>query len=140
MKLIAEWPHLKGRAPVELFVDEGLNELEDYERLTEYVDGVNIKMAKSGGIMTATAIARRARKDHRKVMLGCMVESSIAISPAVYMSSLADYFDLDGPLLLERDVAEGIRYIDDKISVDETIIGGPKLNESAMQNDIVADN
>ncbi|MBN2227842.1 MAG: hypothetical protein JW763_10820 [candidate division Zixibacteria bacterium] len=139
VSLIAEWPHLKGRVPVELCVDEGLNELNDYERMAEFVDGINIKMAKSGGIMTALAIARRAQKDHRKVMLGCMVESSVAIASSVYMSSLADYFDLDGPLLLERDVAEGIRYIDDKVYVDETIIGGPKLNEKVLPNDIAGD-
>jgi len=139
VKHIREWPHLKGHTSVELLVDEGLNKLEDYHRFAEYVDGVNIKMAKSGGIKTAVDIACQARKDHRKVMLGCMVESSVAIAPAVYMSSLADYFDLDGPLLLERDMAEGISYSDDKISVDETIIGGPKLREDIVHNETIAD-
>ncbi|UCD16370.1 MAG: hypothetical protein JSV44_07850, partial [Candidatus Zixiibacteriota bacterium] len=126
---IKEWPHLKGRAPVNVFVDEGLHTFEDYQRFMDYVDGINIKMAKSGGIIEAVRIARRARRDRCKVMLGCMVESSVAIAPAVYMSSLADYLDLDGPLLLEDDTATGITYIDDNIIIDDTIIGGPKLKD-----------
>ena len=61
---IADWAHLKGKhEEVELFVDEGLNSMEDYERLSPHCDGINIKMEKSGGIIEASRIARRAREE-----------------------------------------------------------------------------
>ena len=131
---LEEWRHLKGRCEhVELFVDEGLGSLDDYENAAPHVDGINIKMEKCGGIVAGTEIARRARKEHKKVMLGCMVESSIGIAQSVYMSSLADYFDLDGPLLLQDDIANGIRYDKESIAVDREIIGGPTLKRELIE-------
>jgi len=127
VEYIREWPYLRGRSRILLFVDEGLDHLDDYYRFGDYIDGVNIKMAKSGGIIEAAGIARQAVNDRIRVMLGCMVESSVGISQAVYLSSLADYFDLDGPLLLSSDVATGVDVDDEYITVSEDIIGGPKL-------------
>jgi L-Ala-D/L-Glu epimerase len=125
---VKDWPHLKKGVPgVELILDEGLNLYSDYERYREHVDGVNIKMEKCGGILEGVRIARQAHEDKKKVMLGCMVESSVGIAQSVYMSSLADYCDLDGPLLLENDIATGITYQRELIQVDREIIGGPKL-------------
>ncbi|MEW5795464.1 MAG: enolase C-terminal domain-like protein [Candidatus Zixiibacteriota bacterium] len=131
---IADWPHLKGKhQEVELIVDEGLNTLEDYRRLAPHCDGINIKMEKSGGIVEATRIARQARQDKKKIMLGCMVESSIGIAQSVYMSSLADYHDLDSPQLLEADIAQGIIYNRESIRVDREIIGGPSLKRDVVE-------
>lgn len=130
---VAHWPKLKGSFKgLELVVDEGLNNLEDYESVAEFVDCVNIKMEKSGGILEATRIARKARKDKKKVMLGCMIESSIGIAQSIYMSALADYYDLDGPQLLVNDIASGITYTKEKIEVDREIVGGPKLNREML--------
>jgi L-alanine-DL-glutamate epimerase-like enolase superfamily enzyme len=89
-------------------------------------------MEKCGGIVAGTDIARKARKEHKKVMLGCMVESSVGIAQSVYMSSLADYFDLDGPLLLQDDIASGIIYDKEAIAVDREIIGGPILKRELV--------
>ena len=131
---IAEWPHLKGKSEgVELFLDEGLNNLNDYKQYCAYFDGINIKMEKSGGILEGVKLARQAHKDKKKVMLGCMVESSIGIAQSIYMSSQADYFDLDGPLLLEEDIARGINYDKESINVDREIIGGPKLRRDVVE-------
>lgn len=131
---IDDWPHLKGKhQDIELFVDEGLNTLEDYQRLAPHCDGINIKMEKSGGIVEAAHIARQARQDKKKVMLGCMVESSVGIAQSVYMSSLADYHDLDAPQLLEVDIAQGIIYSQDTIQVDREIIGGPALKRDVVE-------
>jgi len=131
---IADWVHLKGKhEEVELFVDEGLNSMEDYERLAPHCDGINIKMEKSGGIIEASRIARRARDEKKKVMLGCMVESSVGIAQSVYMSSLADYHDLDSPQLLESDIAQGIIYDRETIRVDREIIGGPSLKRDIVE-------
>ena len=131
---VKEWPHLKGKNEnVELIIDEGLNNLGDYHRYAEYVDGINIKMEKCGGIIEGIKIAKQARQDEKKVMLGCMVESSVGIAQSVYMSAHADYFDLDGPLLLEDDIASGIRYDRESIEVDREIIGGPKLKRDVVE-------
>jgi len=131
---IGDWVHLKGKHnEVELIVDEDMNSLEDYQRLLPHCDGVNIKMEKSGGIIEAVRIARQAREDKKKVMLGCMVESSVGIAQSVYMSSLADYHDLDSPQLLEADIAQGIIYDRETIQVDREIIGGPALKRDVVE-------
>ncbi|MBK7143616.1 MAG: hypothetical protein IPH75_16265 [bacterium] len=137
---ITDWKHLKKNAPnVELFLDEGLSTLDDYQKVAEFVDGVNIKMEKSGGILEAVRIAEHARQDKRKVMLGCMVESSVGIAQSIYMSSLADYCDLDGPQLLEQDIASGILYQKEQIQVDREIIGGPKLKRDVVEKYLQTD-
>lgn len=131
---VSDWPHLKGKnEEVELIADEGVGSVADYRTIAEFVDGVNIKMEKCGGIVEAIKIARQAHNDKRKVMLGCMVESSVGIAQSVYVSSLADYFDLDAPLLLEDDLASGITYDRDEIRVDREIIGGPSLRRDIVQ-------
>lgn len=133
-KHIKEWKHLKGKNEnIQLIADEGVHILKDYQEIAEFIDGVNIKMEKCGGILEAIKIANQARKDKKKVMLGCMVGSSVGISQSVYMSSLADYFDLDGPQLLESDIAEGIHYDKESIEVDAEIIGGPKLKRDVIE-------
>ncbi len=135
---IADWPHLKAKnEEVELVIDEGMNTLEDYKLFRQYVDGINIKMEKSGGILEAIRIADEARKDKKKIMLGCMVESSVGIAQSVYMSSLADYFDLDGPQLLADDIAQGINYDRENIDVDREIIGGPLLKRDLLEKYIL---
>jgi len=134
VEFIGEWQHLKGKCEdVELFVDEGLNSLEDYHKHAGQADGINIKPEKSGGIVEASRIAAQAAKDDKKIMLGCMVQSSLGIAQAVYMSSQADYFDLDGPLLLESDIGRGIRYDRESIKVDREIIGGPRIRRDIVQ-------
>ena len=140
IEFVEEWPHLKGKnEEVQLIMDEGLNTVDDYLRYREYIDGVNIKMEKSGGILEAMKIAEKAREDKKKVMLGCMVASSVGIAQSVYMSSQADYFDLDGPLLLESDIARGILYDRESIAVDREIIGGPKLRRDVLQKYIISE-
>ncbi len=129
---ISEWPYIKGTYKIPFIMDEGMNTVEDYYKYAEYIDGVNIKMSKSGGILNAQKLAVQARKNKRLVMIGCMVETSIGISQAIYLSSLADYFDLDGPLLLKEDISSDIKYEGERISVDETIIGGPTIKREFL--------
>ena len=133
-EFVPEWPRLKGRhKDVELIIDEGLNEYEDLARCEEFVDGVNIKMEKCGGILEGIRIAKRAHDIRRKVLLGCMVTSSVGIAPSTYMSSLADYWDLDGPLLLQEDIATGLDYDNELIRVDRDMIGGPELKREVVE-------
>ncbi len=131
---ISEWKAIKGSIEnIELILDEGLDTVKDYKKYSEMIDGINIKMEKCGGILEGMKLANAAAKDKKKVMLGCMVESSVGISQSVYMSSLADYYDLDAPLLLEHDIAAGINYNGEKIEFDREIIGGPKLKRDIVE-------
>ena len=133
IEYISDWKHLKGSAKTLLFIDEGLNDLNDYYKVADFVDGVNVKMSKSGGIINAKDICRQVRKDKLKLMIGCMVESSIGISQAIYLSSMADYFDLDGPILLKNDISSDIEYNMEKISLNNNIIGGPRIEKEYIK-------
>ncbi len=132
LDFIREWKYLKKQAKFRVFIDEGLNDISDYFKYADFVEGINIKMAKSGGILEAVKLARQAKKDGLKSMLGCMVESSVGIAPAVYIGSLVDYFDLDGPLLLEKDISDDINYNKNIIAAGKNIIGGPKINKDVL--------
>ncbi len=91
-----------------IFADESCVRPADVLALAGCVDGVNIKLSKCGGIRQAMTMIRLARLCGMKVMLGCMIESSLGISAALQLASLADALDLDGHLLLAEDPFEGI--------------------------------
>jgi L-alanine-DL-glutamate epimerase-like enolase superfamily enzyme len=103
---------LKDESPVPIYVDEDCHTLADVRACGEIAHGVNIKLAKSGGIREAVRIAHAARALDLGVMLGCMVESSLAIAAACQLASLCDHVDLDGNLLLADDPWEGVEFVD----------------------------
>jgi L-alanine-DL-glutamate epimerase-like enolase superfamily enzyme len=74
------------------------------------VDGVVIKLMKSGGIKPAMQMIELARSFDMQVMLGCMVESSVGVTAASHLASLCDYVDLDSPLLIKNDPYQGVTY------------------------------
>ena len=86
------------RPPV--IVDEGCHDLRDVAPAAAYADGINIKLAKSGGLREAVRMVHAARALGLRVMIGCMVESQLGVAPAAQLASLADWVDLDGHLLL----------------------------------------
>jgi L-Ala-D/L-Glu epimerase len=90
--------------------DEDSLVASDLPRLLDCVDGVNVKLSKTGGIRGALAMIHTARAMGMKVMLGCMVESAIATTAAAHLSPLVDWADLDGPFLTARDPFSGVRY------------------------------
>ena len=98
-----EMCELKERSPLPLFADESVARAEDIPRLAEAFDGINIKLMKCGGIGEAVRMIHVARAHGMKVMLGCMVESSMAITAAAHLAPLVDYADLDGNLLITND-------------------------------------
>ena len=73
-------------------------------------DAINIKLDKTGGLTEALAMAGQAQQLGFAVMAGCMVATSLAMAPAMLLAQAARYVDLDGPLLLAKDRAEGLRY------------------------------
>ncbi len=99
---------LRERSPLPLIADEDVKRAADIPRLAGVYDGVNIKIMKSGGLLEALRMVHVARAHGLKVMLGCMLETSIAITAAAQISPLVDYADLDGNLLLAEDPYQGV--------------------------------
>ena len=103
---------LRERSPVPIFVDEDCHTLADVARCAEIAHGINIKLAKSGGIREATRMAHAARALRLGVMLGCMLESGLGIAAACCVAPLCDHVDLDGNLLLREDPCPGVELVD----------------------------
>jgi L-Ala-D/L-Glu epimerase / N-acetyl-D-glutamate racemase len=103
---------LKARAPIPIFVDEDCHTLADVLGCAERAHGINIKLAKSGGIREAVRMIHAARALSLGVMLGCMVESGLGIAAGASIASLCDHGDLDGNLLLREDPWPGVQLVD----------------------------
>lgn len=95
-------------APVSICADEGARTRADLEGLAARYDAVNIKLDKTGGFTEAVEMARLARACGFRIMLGCMVATSLGMAPAMALAGLADWIDLDGALLLARDREPGL--------------------------------
>jgi L-alanine-DL-glutamate epimerase-like enolase superfamily enzyme len=105
-------PELKRRSPVPIYVDEDCHTLADVSACAERAHGINIKLAKSGGIREAVRMVHAARALGLGVMLGCMVESGLGIAAGAHIASLMDHVDLDGNLLLADDPWPGVDFAD----------------------------
>jgi L-Ala-D/L-Glu epimerase / N-acetyl-D-glutamate racemase len=103
---------LKGRSPIPIYVDEDCHTLADVEECAEIAHGINIKLAKSGGIREAIRMVHAARALRMGVMLGCMLESGLGIAAGCCVAPLCDHVDLDGNLLLREDPWPGIELVD----------------------------
>jgi L-Ala-D/L-Glu epimerase / N-acetyl-D-glutamate racemase len=95
---------------VPVCADESLHTRADLVRLARLYDAVNIKLDKAGGLTEALALAAAARAAGLRIMVGCMVATSLAMAPALLLAQDADWVDLDGPLLLARDRQPGLVY------------------------------
>jgi len=105
-------PELRATSPFPIYVDEDCHTLADVAACAERAHGINIKLAKSGGVREAVRMASAARALGLGVMLGCMLESGLGIAPAAHIASLCDHVDLDGNLLLRDDPWPGVRFED----------------------------
>ncbi len=100
---------IRKRVHIPVIADEACLHPEDIPRLAPHFDGVNVKVDKCGGLLEAWRMINMARALKLKVMLGCMVSSSVAITGAANLSPLVDYADLDGHLLIANDPYEGVQ-------------------------------
>jgi len=108
---IAGMGYVQQRASVPVVADESVQTEEAVERLAEAgVQGINVKLMKLGGISPALRILRRARQLGMKSMLGCMIETSLGTTAMSHLIGLADWVDLDGPMLISNDPFEGLTY------------------------------
>ena len=106
--MLEETAWLRQRVDLPLVADEAVLTAADIPALAEVYDGINIKLMKAGGIQEALKMIHTARAVGLKVMLGCMIESSVAITAAAHLSPLADWADLDGNLLIGNDPFRGV--------------------------------
>ncbi len=95
---------------VPIFADEPIKTARDIVAHAGAIDGVVIKLMKTGGLREALRAIAVARAHDLQIMIGCMVESSIGVTAAAHIASLCDYADLDGPLLIANDPYRGVRY------------------------------
>jgi L-alanine-DL-glutamate epimerase-like enolase superfamily enzyme len=106
--LIEEMRWLRDKTPLPLIADESTYAVRDFTRLKGAFDGVNIKLSKTGGPQAAYGQILQAKALGLKVMIGCMIESSLGITTAAQLGGLADYLDLDGHLLVADDPFAGM--------------------------------
>ena len=106
---------VRERINLPLIADESSVRLHDVPKLQGVFDGINIKLMKCTGLREAMRMIHTARACGLKVMLGCMIESSLGITAAAQLSPLVDYADLDGNVLVSNDPFEGVLIIDGKL-------------------------
>ena len=102
----------KIKRPIPVCADESAHDRASLSALVGKYDAINIKLDKTGGLTEALAMAEQAQQLGFIVMAGCMVATSLAMAPAMLLAQAARYVDLDGPLLLAKDRADGLRYED----------------------------
>ena len=108
---------LTERSPLPIIGDEGVQRLADVKNAVGVYHGINIKLMKSTGMREAQKMLTLARSLGMKVMLGCMTETSCAISAASHLSPMVDWADLDGALLIKNDIFDGTKIINGKVTL-----------------------
>ena len=114
-EMIDEIAWITINSPLPIIADEAVQTNNDIQRLKGAYHGINIKLMKCGGMREAHKMIHTARTLDLKVMIGCMTETSCAVSAAAQLSPLCDYADLDGNLLISNDLFDGVKIIDGKI-------------------------
>jgi L-alanine-DL-glutamate epimerase-like enolase superfamily enzyme len=116
---IDEIAWLTQNSPLPVIADEALQRLTDVQKTVGVYSGINIKLMKCTGMREAHKMITLARANQMKVMIGCMTETSCAVSAAAQLSPLVDWADLDGNLLISNDRFDGVKVIDGKITLNE---------------------
>jgi L-alanine-DL-glutamate epimerase-like enolase superfamily enzyme len=110
---------LTHHSPLPIIADEAVQTVSDLLLVNKVYSGINIKLMKCGGMRNAHKMAIMAKVLGMKVMIGCMTETSCAVSAAAQLSPLADWADLDGNLLISNDIFDGVQVIDGKITLSD---------------------
>jgi len=110
---------LTQNSPLPIIGDEAVQTVNDVAAANKVYSGINIKLMKCGGMRNAWKMANMAKVMGMKVMIGCMTETSCAISAAAQLSPLAEWADLDGNLLITNDIYEGTQVIDGKVILSD---------------------
>lgn len=116
---IDETAWIKERSPLPIIADEFLQRLPDVQRAYGVYDGINIKLMKSTGMHEAYKMVTLARALNMKLMVGCMTETSCAVTAAAQLSPLMDWADLDGNLLISNDRFDGIKIVNGQVKIPD---------------------
>ncbi len=108
---------LRAASPLPFVADESVHTAEDVPRLVGAFDAINVKLAKCGGISGALRLIDAARAHGMRVLLGCMIESSLGIAAALAVAPRVDWIDLDGHLLIANDPFAGIPFVDGRLQM-----------------------
>ena len=111
---------LTQNSPLPIMADESIQTLHDFKKVIGLFSGINVKLMKCGGMLSAYKMIAMAKAFDMKVMIGCMTETSCAVSAAAQLSPLADWADLDGNLLINNDIYEGVKVIEGKLTLNES--------------------
>lgn len=126
-RMLDETAWVRQRVDMPIIADEAVISAGDIPSLSQVYDGINIKLMKAGGVQEAHCMIHVARALGLKVMLGCMIESSVAIAAAAHLSPLADWADLDGHLLIKNDPFSGVTVQNGKLLLNNRPgLGVPK--------------
>ncbi len=129
---LAETNQLRKLTSLPIILDESVQILNDVEKVKDFCDGINIKMAKCGGIYPAYKMIEKARAYGLKVFIGCMSEGSCSCGAAFQLASLADWLDLDGPLLISNDPFQKLEYNNGRIQLSDLPGTGVLLKEDLL--------
>jgi L-alanine-DL-glutamate epimerase-like enolase superfamily enzyme len=113
---------------VPIAADESILHLRELEERAHWFDVVNIKLDKCGGLTEGLMMARRARELGKRVMVGNMVGTSLAMAPAFILGQYCDIVDLDGPVFLEKDRTPGVVYADGHVDCPPNVWGSPDVD------------
>lgn len=116
---LKDYAWLKERSKLPLFADESLMKASDIPVIAPYFHGLNIKLMKCGGVQEAVRMAAMARALSLRLMIGCMIESSLGISAAAALTPLFDHADLDGNLLIANDPFKGVQTVKDRLVLND---------------------
>jgi L-alanine-DL-glutamate epimerase-like enolase superfamily enzyme len=113
--MIEETRWVRSKVHLPIIADESCRHASDIPKLADAFDGVNVKLDKSGGMLEAYRMIGVARSLGMKVMLGCMISTSVSVTAAAHLSPLVDYADLDGNLLIANDPFNGVQVVNGKL-------------------------
>ena len=113
---VKEYKELKQFCPFPLIADESIESLVDFSQIKQQFDGINVKLMKAGSYHNAVYLLSKAKTHNLKTMIGCMIETSLGISSALNLASLADYVDLDGSLIVANEPYDLVKENNGKLS------------------------
>jgi L-alanine-DL-glutamate epimerase-like enolase superfamily enzyme len=117
--LLDETAWLRDRSPLPIMADEACQRLSDVRKLYGAYDGINIKLMKCTGMREAREMISLAKALHMRIMIGCMTETSVAISAAAQFASQVEWADLDGNWLIANDIFTGMKVVDGRITLED---------------------
>lgn len=126
-EMIDETAWLRERSKLPIIADEAFQRIGDIRRFQGVYDGINIKLMKSTGLHEAYQMVTLARALDMKIMVGCMTETSCAVTAAAQISPLVDWADLDGNLLIANDRFDGIKIVNGQVTIPDRPGIGVKL-------------